>query len=143
MKKLLLAILLCGPLAAWSAPSDQDEPVVTVTGTAHPGIQLPNRQRTMTPGDYYNYIRDYDLANGQTLSVFARGETIFASVDGAVRHELVASNANTFYARDGQLKMNINLQGENDASGTLYMVVPQQTLADGTVRAAHIARVSW
>jgi hypothetical protein len=143
MKKLLLGLLLCGPLAAWSDSTGQDEATMTVTGTAHPAIQLPKHHRTMSPDEFYNYMRDYDLANGQTLSVYARGEKVYASVDGALRHELVASAANTFYARDGQLKVNIDLHGEDDASGVLYMIVPQQNLASGETRPAHIARISW
>ena len=67
-----------------------------------------------------------------TLAISKHGDSMYASIDNTP-HKIAAISPNTFVALDKQLKMHINLHDNGDVSGDVLMVVPAQTLSDGTV----------
>ncbi|WP_295998658.1 hypothetical protein [Rugamonas sp.] len=135
--KTLMLIPLLGALSLSAVAqtaqdqSDQQQQYVPVNARES-RIELPADYHKMWPSDYSNYIKLYSLSNGMTLSIFSRGDTMYASTDHTW-HKIVAVSPNTFVALDKQLKMHINLLDNDGASGDLLMVVPAQTLADHTI----------
>ncbi|HEY9104523.1 hypothetical protein [Chitinimonas sp.] len=130
MKKLIWSALLLTPfLAMAEQPSDTDDSPVQITGSLRsPSISLPEAYSTMHPSDYYDYLRTYDLANGMELTVYGYRNRVYAAVGDQPRHELVAAGPSTFYARDGAMKMSVELLGQYEAQGELQMVVPAVAL---------------
>jgi hypothetical protein len=124
MKAIVISLLLLGPACLWAASSDESD-TVTVRGTS---AARDNAIR-MRPDNYTPYLNEYDLANGQTLAIYARGLRVYASIGNERGHELEAVASNTFYAADGKLRMTINLDGRGNASGFVYVPVPQQHVA--------------
>lgn len=119
-------ILLALSLAATAQPQSTTESV-TVTGPANT-IDLQG-QRMMTQEEFYKFTGSYDLSNGRTLSLFTRGATKFAALDGEERHAIVATSSNSFVALDKQLKMRIEQGTNGDVSGELYMVAAPDHVA--------------
>ncbi|MEO6921783.1 MAG: hypothetical protein ABI171_22455 [Collimonas sp.] len=143
MKNLfLLSLLSMSCLASAAPPADQDSWPMTISG-AKERIALPDQHRKMWPEEFYNYMQAYSLSNGMTLSVFHRGLTMYAALDGQARHKIVAVTGNTFVAVDQQLKMTINLHENGDASGELYMVIPAQRLSNGDVVSEKLVRIAF
>lgn len=135
MNKLILASLLSvASLAAFSQSVTPNE-TVTVPGHAL-RIDAPTHVRYMDKDEFYPYRATYTLANGQELTLSARGNRMFAEVDDLGKHQIVATSANSFTALDQQLQMTINLQPNDNITGELLMVVPESTISDGTVAPA-------
>ncbi|RFP18959.1 hypothetical protein D0T23_04025 [Duganella sp. BJB475] len=124
-----------GGLALSSALQAQpSEDTVSVPVSARQlRIELPDAYSKMWPEDYRDLVAKYSLSNGQTLSIVARGTNMYAFVDQGPAHKIVATGRNNYVALDRQLKMEIDLQGSNGASGSVTMVVPSQSLSDGRV----------
>jgi len=129
MRTLVSAlILLALPLSATAqAPAPTES--VTVTGSAYT-IDLQGT-RIMFPDEFYKFTGSYDLSNGKTLSLYNRGYKKFATLDGEVAHEIVATSSNSFVALDRQLKMKILIGAYGDVSGELYMVATPDHVAKG------------
>ncbi|MBA5605121.1 hypothetical protein H3H36_07055 [Duganella sp. FT3S] len=135
MNKLILASLLSvASLAAFSQSVTPNE-TVTVPGHAL-RIDAPTHVRYMDKDEFYPYRATYTLANGQELTLSARGNRMFAEVDDLGKHQIVATSANSFTALDQQLQMTIHLQPNDNITGELLMVVPESTISDGTVAPA-------
>jgi len=136
MKTLLLLPML-GALALSAAAqtsqeqADPQQQVVPVKGN-EARIDLPDHYHKMWPNDYSAYLKTYSLSNGMALSIFSRGDTVYATVDH-IWHRIVATSPDTFVALDKQLKMHIQLLENDEVSGDLLMVVPAQRLSDGSV----------
>jgi hypothetical protein len=94
-------------------------------------IELPATYKKMWPDRYDEYKGAYTLANGQKLSIRSFGVNMYAYVDNDRWHKIVAVAPNTFVALDRQLKMEINLLDDDNASGWVTMVVPAQQLSSG------------
>ncbi|MFC5473923.1 hypothetical protein [Paraherbaspirillum soli] len=132
MKHIVLILILSALSLTAAAQTASDNQTVEVTGPTL-RIDLPSQYHRMQPEEFYDYMRSYDLSNGMTLNLFYRGRQMYAEVEDQGRHEIVSTASNVFVALDKQLKMTINLRGDNDASGELLMVVPAQHLANGGV----------
>ena len=131
----ILAALILSLLFATSVSAQEtNSPTVTITAPKYT-IEQPDHYRKMWPEDFRDYIRDYSLSNGKTLRIFNSGSRMYAEVDNLGRHAIVATAENTFVAPDRQLKMTINLVGDDDANGELLMVVPSQNVAEKMTRA--------
>jgi hypothetical protein len=132
MKKLILASLLS--VASLAAYSQTANPAETVTVPGHAlRIDAPTQTRYMDRDDFYPYKGAYELANGQTLVLTARGNKMYAEVNEQGQHQIVATSANAFTALDRQLQMTIELLPNDNVHGELLMVVPERTMSDGTV----------
>jgi len=128
MKNLVLILIASMCSLAAMAQTAPDNGAVTITAPLR--IDAPSQYHRMHPDEYYDYLRSYDLSNGMTLNLFGRGTKIYAEVGEQGRHELVATAQNVFVAMDQQLKMTINLHGD-DASGELLMALPSRQVAKG------------
>lgn len=126
MKKIFFIGAVLGALslaaAAQTAPEDNS---VTISGSART-IQLPVKLHRMLPSDFDEFKGAYDLANGKTLSLYVRGRTMFAEVEGQARTEIVAAARNVFVGLNEQMQITINRQRDGDVSGELLLLVPQQ-----------------
>lgn len=132
MNKLILASLLgVSSLAAFGQTVTPSE-TVTVAGHAL-RIDAPTHVRYMDENEFYPYKATYTLANGQELTLTARGRRMYAEVDQLGKHRIVATSANSFTALDQQLQMTINLLPNDNVTGELLMVVPESSISDGTV----------
>lgn len=132
MKKLILASLFSvASLAAFSQTATTGE-TVTVPGHAL-RIDAPTHVRYMSQDEFYPYKATYELANGQELTLTARGTKMYAEVNDQGKHQIVATSANSFTALDQQLQMTIDRLPNDNVTGELLMVVPERTMSDGTV----------
>lgn len=123
MKKIILFSVLSALSLSGMAQSTQQVETITISKSVTE-IEAPDRTYWMPPERFYQFLGSYDLANGQTLSLFERGTFKYAQVSDQPRHRIVATGKNTFVALDRQLKMRIDLKEDGEASGELYMVVP-------------------
>lgn len=131
MNKLILASLLS--VASLAAFGQSVTPGETVTVPGHAlRIDAPTHVRYMDKDEFYPYRATYTLANGQELTLSARGNRMYAEVDDLGKHQIVATSANSFTALDQQLQMTINLLPNDNVTGELLMVVPESTISDGT-----------
>lgn len=105
-------------------------------------IDLPANYRKMWPDEFAPYLRAYDLSNGQTLVVYNRGSMVYAALDGAHPHTLVALSANTFVATDRALKLHVDLDERDQASGYVLIAVPAQRMADGRLQPARLLQIA-
>lgn len=123
MKKLIL----CAMLSALSLPTlaQTQEPIDTVTiRQPELRIELPVTPYDMSAREFYKFKGSYDLANGQTLSLFERRNTRYAQVSNQEKRQIVAADKNTFVAMDRQLKVRLDIDDNGGATGELWMVVP-------------------
>ncbi|NKI70182.1 hypothetical protein GN109_12185 [Collimonas pratensis] len=132
MKNLVLMSILGGCALAAAAQPAPDNQTVQITGPTL-RIEAPSHYHRVRADEAYDYLRSYSLSNGMTLDLFYRGQQLYAEVQGQGRHAIVATSTHDFVALDRQLKMTINLQDSDDATGELIMVVPQHQLANGAV----------
>ncbi|WP_211464505.1 hypothetical protein [Collimonas silvisoli] len=140
MKNLVFILIASMFSLAATAQPAADDSAVTITAPLR--IDLPSQYHRMQPQEYYDYLRSYDLSNGMTLNLFSRGRKIYAEVGDQGRHEIVATAQNVFVAMDQQLKMTINLHGD-DASGELIMVLPARQVAQGGVAGKQFMAVAF
>jgi alpha-amylase/alpha-mannosidase (GH57 family) len=137
----LILILIASMLSlAATAQTATDNSAVTITAPLR--IDAPSQYHRMQPQEYYDYLRSYDLSNGMTLNLYSRGRKIYAEVADQGRHEIVATAQNVFVALDQQLKMTINLHGD-DASGELIMALPSRHLAKGDASSQQLVAVAF
>lgn len=136
MNKLILASLL--GVTSLAAFGQTVTPAETVTVAGHAlRIDAPTHVRYMDRDEFYPYKATYMLANGQELTLTARGNRMFAEVDELGKHQIVATSANSFTALDRQLQMTINLLPNDNVTGEVLMAVPESSISDGSVIPAH------
>jgi hypothetical protein len=128
-------------LSVHATAEEQDNTRVTISAPAKDRIQLPDQYRSMSRDEFRDYYRTYTLSNGMSLSVFNWGGATFAAMDDKKWHMLVAANGHTFVALDRQLKMTINLQGEDSATGELYFMQPAQQASSSGTNEAQLVHV--
>jgi hypothetical protein len=133
MRKLILCTFLSALSLSAFAQTPNDVETVTIS-KPQLTIEIPARTYRMTPEEFYQFKGLYELSNGQTLSLFQRGNAQYAQVSDQERHKIVATADNAFVALDKQLQMRIDIKDNGDVTGELLMVVPAKTLSDGTVR---------
>lgn len=125
MKKLMLVALLASlPLAATAQTAPDN--AITIRGYT---IDLPAKAYRMFPGDFDDYKRVYDLANGDTLAMRQIGYRMYASVGDGEQKELVAAAPGVFVALDRELKITLKRDGFGDFRGEVWMVVPGRATA--------------
>lgn len=132
--KIIIFAALAGTLAlAPASYAQQQEQETTSVSVPAPelSIELPASYKKMWPDRYDEYRGSYKLANGQMLSIRSFGYNMYAYVDHDRWHKIVAVAPNTFVALDRQLKMEINLAEDEQASGWVTMVVPARQLSSG------------
>jgi hypothetical protein len=110
MKQLMLVALL-GSLSLAAPAQTEPDNAVTIRGYS---IELPAKAYRMFPGDFDEYKRVYDLANGDTIAMTQTGQ-----------------RPGVFVARDRELKITLKRDGYGDFSGEVLMVVPGRATAQG------------
>jgi hypothetical protein len=135
MKKTILfsaiaALALAG--TSFTAYADESE---TVTIKGEHKIELPQSYSRITADTHHDYQGGYSLSTGQTLSIYARGNRMYAQVDDQPRHELAATGSNSFVSLDQKMEMTINLHDNAEPTGILYMMVPAKAPATAPVAA--------
>ena len=128
MKTLALISVLTAlstmPMAKIVSASD------TVTISApETKIELPGKFYRMLPEEFKYYKQAYSLSDGNTLTLFSRGKSMFAHVNGQPAHEIVATSRDSFVALDQKLKMTIQLLDNDEVRGELLMIVPREQVA--------------
>jgi hypothetical protein len=128
MKTIILCTLLSSisfaVLAQSDAPPSSDTPSITI-GAKLPKYDLTQGVRQMQPDEFGKYVGSYELSNGKSLSLFLRGQKKYAMIDDEAMHEIVATRANTFVAKDQQLMMTIDRKEDGDAGGEVLFVTAQ------------------
>ncbi|GGC72963.1 hypothetical protein [Undibacterium terreum] len=130
MKTLALISLLTALSATQLAQAQTESASDTVTISARePKIELPGKFYRMLPEEFKYYKQAYSLSNGKTLSLFSRGRSMFAEINGQPAHEIAAITSNSFIALDQKLKMTIQLLDNDEVRGELLMLVPSEQVA--------------
>ena len=131
--KIIKLALLAGMLALpFAIQAQEQSDTVSVPVRANDlRIELPDSYKKMWPDQYDAYRGGYALSNGQTLTIRSLGANMYAYIDSGSWHKIVAVAPNIFVALDRQLKMEINLRGEDDVSGWVTMVLPARKLSGG------------
>ncbi|WP_295996746.1 hypothetical protein [Rugamonas sp.] len=129
MKKLIVLMLLAMTSSVVHA---QDDVIVNA-----PTLRLDSNEplHRVSSDDLGRYRGAYELSNGQTLIVRSWGARLYAALDDQPQHELAATGDHGFAARDGQLKIYIDLHDDGRASGQLLIATPPRQLADGSMSA--------
>jgi hypothetical protein len=125
MKRLMLVALL-GSLSLAAPAQTTADNAVTIRGYS---IELPATAYRMFPGDFDDYKRVYDLANGDTLAMRQMGRRMLAQVGDGEPKELVAAAPGVFVALDRELKITLNRDNFGDFRGEVLMVVPGRATA--------------
>ncbi len=133
MRKLFLCTVLSALSFSAFAQATNDVDTVTIS-KPQLRIEIPAKTYRMTSEDFYQFKGVYSLSNGQTLSLSQRGNTQYAQVSDQERHKIVATADNAFVALDKQLQMRIDIKDDGDVTGELLMIVPAQTLSEGSIR---------
>jgi hypothetical protein len=102
-------------------------------------IMPPAQSRYMSRADFQAYAGDYALANGQTLRLRQQGGELYARVGDGEEHRIVAAAVNVFVALDRKLKVRIERRNDGTVKGELVMLLPQQRLADASIRLERLA----
>jgi len=143
MKKLILLALVSATsfvLPATAMAQEAKTPEVNISG---PSLTLKGDQTVhyMDETEFAKFERAYDLSNGDTLSLFSRSNRKFAKLGDGRWHAIVATGHNSFMSKDRQLKMEINLQSEDEVSGYLLMPATSPTVAGNDVAWAPSVKV--
>ncbi|MBI3283523.1 MAG: hypothetical protein HYZ65_01545 [Burkholderiales bacterium] len=139
MKKLILFSLLSALSLMTTAQTASDVETVTIA-RPHYTITMPEKTYRMPMYQFEGEFKGaYDLSNGMTLSLFNIGYTMYAKIGGQERHEIVATAADTFVARDRKLQMRIENHPNGDVSGEVLMAVSSDSLAKADSQVIAIA----
>lgn len=144
MKSLLLSAILALAASSTLAQSElaTDIPRVEVPARALT-IEVPAMPRYMMADDFKQFAGEYDLSNGDTLSLRRSGGLMYARIGKQDEHRIVATGRNAFVALDRQLKVRIDHNDDGTVGGELVMVVPAQKLADGSMTEERIASLAF
>lgn len=129
MKRLLIPALL-GLLTLGATAQTQPDSEVRIRGRQ---IELPAQPYRMWQTDFRSFVGEYDLSNGETMKLIARGPRMYAEIGARPRTEMLASKNNEFVAVDRQFKMNLALD-RDEVTGEVLLRVPasgSQANADG------------
>ena len=119
MKRLLIPFLL-GFLALTATAQTQPDAEVRIRGSQ---IELPAQPYRMWQTDFDVYAGEYDLSNGDTMKLIARGTKMYAEIGARPRTEMLAAKRNEFVAVDRQFKMTLAKQWD-DVTGEVLLRVP-------------------
>ena len=128
MKKLaLLAFLGAMSLTAIAQTASKDESV-TISGSKS---DMTKHIQPMSASEFSAFTGSYELSNGDSLALFSRGLKKYAALHGEAWHEIVATSANSFVAKDQQLKIDIYREDDGTVHGDLYLPKAATQTADG------------
>ena len=141
MKKFALVSILSTLSLVAAAQSAPNADTVTISGTER-AISLPSQYYKMWPVEFYEYKGAYSLSDGKSLTVFNRGQKMYAKVEGQDAHEIVAAASNVFVALDEKLKMRIDLHDDGSVGGELLMLV-KRDVASGAGPSEQLVTVAF
>jgi hypothetical protein len=136
MKKLvLLSVMGLSPFAALAG--DALAPGAQILPDAQQ-IIVPAHAFRIEPSEFNNFKRTYELSDGNevTLSGSTIGNKMYATTQDGVRHEIVAISKNSFVAKDGTLKITIDLDQNGFASGEALVANPARASNTATLAMA-------
>jgi hypothetical protein len=123
MKALILTTLLCVASTAY-AQSDPKK-IDTVRVPAVPErIDLPTAHLGMVMTNFDSYRGSYDLADGRTLYLTARGQRMYAEVEGLPKTEVIGVSSNSFVAVDRSLQLNLLRRMDGEVGGEVLIARP-------------------
>jgi hypothetical protein len=128
MKKIALASLLSLVALTTVAQTAPKSPTVTISGAKS---DVTQQVHPMPAAEFNQFAGSYELANGNSLALFTRGLKKYAAIHGEARHEVVATSANSFAAKDGQLKFDIYREDDGTVHGAAYIPKDVMQTADG------------
>lgn len=140
MNKWLAVCALCAASSfGGSASAQEPGERVTIPGSALK-IDIPDRRHYMDSADFDEFRGEYQLSNGQTLTLSGKGKFMYAEIDQLGQHRIIATARNAFVALDRQLKMRIDWRDNGSTGGEVLMVVPRR-MAGGAVTEEVVALV--
>jgi hypothetical protein len=119
MKRLLIPALL-GLLTLGASAQTQPDAEVRIRGSQ---IELPAQPYRMWQTDFDVFAGEYDLSNGETMKLIARGTKMYAEIGDRARTEMLAAKHNEFVAVDRQFKMTLARKWD-DVTGEVLLRVP-------------------
>jgi len=128
MKNLVLSSLLGLMALAANAQTAPNDTTVTISG---PKSDVMEHVRPMPADEFNRFAGSYELSNGNSLALFTRGLKKYAALHGESWHELVATSANSFVAKDSQLKIDIYRDDNGAVHGDVYIPINVAQTADG------------
>lgn len=141
MKKFALVSILSTLSLVAVAQNASTSDTVTISGTERT-ISLPSQYYKMWPVEFYEYKGAYSLSDGKSLTLFSRGQKMYAKVQDQDAHEIVAAASNVFVALDEKLKMRIDLHDDGSVGGELLMLV-KRDVAGGNGSAEQLVAVAF
>jgi hypothetical protein len=131
MKTLLLLPLLSIVSVAALAQTQSPQVVNQVQIPAiAPSIEVPAHPLRMAAVDFGMYKGGYDLANGQTLTLYSSGRRMYAQLGDGERSEIVGAGTSSFVALDRSLKMNFERLPTGDIGGELLIAKTPQVAGE-------------
>lgn len=129
MNKLtLLSIAGAIALTSFAQAAPKDDPMVTISGAKS---ETQEQTRVMSADEFAHFVGSYELSNGSSIALFTRGQKKYAALHGEAWHELAATSANSFVAKDHQLKIDIWRGDDGVVSGDVYLPKSDVQTADG------------
>jgi len=81
--------------------------------------------------NFQDYQREYQLANGETVTLISRRDEMYAALSDGKLHRIAPAERGTFVALDGAFTVHIELgEGEDDAHGWYAAARHDMRLAD-------------
>ncbi len=104
---LLSAMALSGSAMASPAAAGN-------AGAQSTHVQVVSGHRTLLPVDEFKGLQgEYQLTDGSTLDVSGEGRTLYATLDGHARTELIPIGRNTFAARGEDMILRFERQSNS------------------------------
>ena len=127
--KTIAMLSFLGLIALTSnAQTTSGDAQVTISGAKSASAETT---RGMSADQFNQFAGSYELANGDSLALFTRGLKKFAALHGEAWHELVATSANSFVAKDHQMKIDIVREENGVVHGDLYLPKGDMQTAEG------------
>jgi hypothetical protein len=128
MKTMMLLPLLS--IVSFAALAQSTQGIDRVQIPVTPSIEVPAHPLRMAAIDFGMYKGGYDLANGQTLTLFSSGRRMYAQLDNGERSEVVGAGTGSFVALDRSLKMNFERLPDGDMGGELLIAKMAQVAGE-------------
>lgn len=71
------------------------------------------------------YQREYQLSNGETVTLTQRGNLMYASLSSGPWHRVEATGRGSFEALDGSLKLHVDLKDDETVAGWVSLAPGQ------------------
>jgi hypothetical protein len=107
-------------LTLGAAAQTQPDSEVRIRGSQ---IELPAQPYRMWQSDFDVFAGEYNLSNGESMKLIARGTKMYAEIGDRPRTEVLAAKHNEFVAVDRQFKMTLARHWD-DVSGEVLLRAP-------------------